>query len=94
MRAGFDYYRAIFDSIAQNQGHAQTRLCMPVLAIGGGEWLGAGMQATFEPIAEDVSGAVIDGCGHFVPEEAPERLAELLLDFFAAELGESKGPAR
>ncbi|MDQ4062252.1 MAG: alpha/beta hydrolase [Pseudomonadota bacterium] len=94
MRAGFDYYRAIFDSIAQNQGYARTKLRMPVLAIGGGEWLGAGMQATFEPIAENVSGVVIEGCGHFVPEEAPERLVELLLEFFAAELGGREGRTR
>jgi len=34
-------------------------------------------------IADDVTGAVVPDCGHFVPEEQPEALAALLLDHFA-----------
>jgi len=85
MRAGFDYYRAIFASSAQNQTYAATKLPMPVLAIGGEQWLGGAMKASFERVADDLSAAVIAGCAHFVPEEAPERLTELLLEFLAAE---------
>jgi hypothetical protein len=34
LRAGFDYYRAIPETIRQNQRRAQTPLTMPVLTVG------------------------------------------------------------
>jgi pimeloyl-ACP methyl ester carboxylesterase len=34
-------------------------------------------------IADDVTGAVVADCGHFVPEERPDELAALLLRHFA-----------
>jgi pimeloyl-ACP methyl ester carboxylesterase len=86
MRAGFDYYRAIFASSAQNQAYAAKKLPMPVLAVGGEQWLGGAMRASFERVADDLSAAVIAGCAHFVPEEAPERLTELLLGFLAGDV--------
>jgi len=63
------------------------RLKMPVLAVGGGreEARGRGSEpeASLKLIADDVTGAVVPDCGHFVPEEQPEALAALLLDHFA-----------
>jgi microsomal epoxide hydrolase len=85
MSAGLAYYRAIFDDIAQNREHARTKLRVPVLAIGGAQWLGDTMRASFEPVAEHVTSVSIPDCGHFVPEEAPERAAELILEFLARE---------
>ena len=35
MRAGFEYYRAIFNDIDHNKENAKTKLKMPVLALGG-----------------------------------------------------------
>jgi pimeloyl-ACP methyl ester carboxylesterase len=35
----------------------------------------------FEPYADDMRLQVIPGCGHFIAEEAPDTLVELLLDF-------------
>ena len=37
----------------------------------------------FEPYADDMRLEVIPGCGHFIPEEAPGALVELLLEFMA-----------
>jgi microsomal epoxide hydrolase len=85
MRAGLAYYRAIFDDIARNREHARTKLRLPVLAIGGAQWLGGTMRASFELVAERVTSESIENCGHFVPEEAPERAAELILGFLARE---------
>ncbi|MGY2390944.1 alpha/beta fold hydrolase, partial [Pseudomonas sp. SDO528_S397] len=34
LRAGFDYYRAIPETIRQNQRRAKTALTMPVLTVG------------------------------------------------------------
>lgn len=88
MKDGFAYYRAIFTSAAQNRALAKSRLKMPVLAIGGGLWLGDAMRAMFATVADDVRGAVIENCGHYVPEEAPQALADLILEFFASAGGD------
>jgi pimeloyl-ACP methyl ester carboxylesterase len=80
---GLGFYRAIFDSIAQNRATASTPLTMPVLAIGGEAGLGAAMRASFERAAAQLSGAVIPACGHYVPEESPEALLALLEPFLA-----------
>ncbi len=81
MQSGFEYYRAIFDSIAQNRETAAKKLSMPVLAIGGEQWLGLLMQRMVEPIADNLRTEVIAGSGHFVPEEAPEAVVRLLQAF-------------
>ncbi len=36
MRAGFEYYRAFPEDAIQNQNYSQTKLPMPVLALGAG----------------------------------------------------------
>ena len=81
MSRGFAYYRAIFDSIAQNQATAATKLPMPVLAAGGAHWLGPLMEAMVAPVARDMRVKIVANSGHFVPEEAPAALAGLLGDF-------------
>ena len=89
LRAGFAFYRNIPNDIADNRALLASglRLQMPVLAVGGarGEARGRGSEpaASLEAIADDVTGAVVDDCGHFVPEERPEALAALLLAHFA-----------
>ena len=81
MQSGFAYYRAIFDSIAQNRETASKKLPMPVLAVGGKEWLGPLMRSMVEPVASDLRVEVIADCGHFVPEEVPEALVTVLQAF-------------
>ena len=81
MSRGFAYYRAIFDSIAQNQATAAAKLPMPVLAVGGAQWLGPLMEAMVAPVAGDLRVEIIANCGHFVPEEAPAALAGSLREF-------------
>jgi pimeloyl-ACP methyl ester carboxylesterase len=34
-----------------------------------------------EQVATDVTGGVLDGVGHWVPEEDPDRLSEAILSF-------------
>jgi pimeloyl-ACP methyl ester carboxylesterase len=81
---GMGYYRSIFGSIEQNRATASTKLTMPVLAIGGGSSLGGAMAKSTAQAAESVRGAVIDSCGHYVPEERPEELLGILLPFSLA----------
>jgi pimeloyl-ACP methyl ester carboxylesterase len=78
---GMGYYRSIFDSIEQNSVTASAPLTMPVLAIGGASSLGEGMAKSVAQVAEHVQGAVVENCGHYVPEERPEELLAILLPF-------------
>jgi len=88
LRAGFAYYRNIPHDMDDNRRLAASgfRLPMPVLAVGGGraEARGRGSEPeeSLKMIADDVRGAVIADCGHFVPEERPAALAALLLEHF------------
>jgi pimeloyl-ACP methyl ester carboxylesterase len=90
MRAGFNYYRAMVEDAKVNAAQLATgfRLPMPVLAIGGGvsyphgRGRGADVEASMRRVATKVEGHVIAESGHFVPEEAPEEVARLLLGFF------------
>ena len=57
---------------------AQT-LGMPVLAIGGGS--AEFTPATIRQVATDVTAVLLNGIGHYVAMEAPDRLAETLIPF-------------
>ena len=86
MRAGFSYYRATPQDMLDNQAFiAEGKLTMPVLGLGGGESFGRRelVLESLSRVADNVSGGVIDNCGHFIPEEAPDVLLEALHDFFA-----------
>ncbi len=85
MRAGFAYYRAIPRDEADNRDAiAKGKLEMPVLALGGGLTFGRRELAleSMRRVASNVSGGVIEHCGHFLPEEATDLVAEALLEFF------------
>jgi pimeloyl-ACP methyl ester carboxylesterase len=81
---GMGYYRAVFESMAQNKASAATALTMPVLAIGGAAGMGAAMAAAAGRVARHVEAAVIDDCGHYIPEEQPAALLTVLLPFCQA----------
>lgn len=82
MAAGFAYYRAVFQDIAQNQIHAQTPLSMPVLALGGEKATGERLFQTIAKVAPTAEGGAIPNCGHYIPEECPQELCDRLLAFF------------
>jgi pimeloyl-ACP methyl ester carboxylesterase len=83
MRASRGFYRDVFVSSAQNMEAAATKLTIPVLALGAAPF---GTRDTplrdMRAVAEDVRGAVVEPCGHFIAEERPDWLAEQLLGFF------------
>lgn len=86
MRGSLGLYRTVFESAEQNKEYAKNKLKMPVLVLGASHGLGTRPIKAMEAVAENVRGLVIENCGHFVPEEAPEFLVEQLLNF----LGEDK----
>jgi len=83
LRGSFGWYRAVETTIAQNEQRTARRLTMPVLAIGAqystGDTVGAGMKL----VADDVQTLVIPGVGHWLAEEAPEKLLAALTAFLA-----------
>lgn len=85
LRAGLAYYRAAALSARQNRELGQRgKLTMPVLALSADQGSIPDMAAPLAAFADDVRGATIAHCGHFMPEEQPEAVARELLAFFAA----------
>ncbi|MBG7702360.1 alpha/beta hydrolase [Streptomyces sp. MC1] len=82
LRASFEYYRTL-DTSAQHalRWRDEGPLSIPVLAIGGRYSTGTMPEETMRLVATDVTGLVIPGAGHFLPEEAPDTLANAVLDF-------------
>lgn len=89
LRAVTGYYQSAFslDGIAANRLRAETRLDIPLLALGAERGVGEYMVSALQKLATDVRGDVVRNAGHYLPEEAANRIADELVDF----LGESQG---
>lgn len=81
MAAGFGYYRAFAQDAKDNQARAQPRLAIPVLAVGGEHGLAGFTGETARRIADDVDEVILPACGHFVYDERPEQLAQVMSGF-------------
>jgi pimeloyl-ACP methyl ester carboxylesterase len=73
-------YRSLLSEGEEIRALAAKPLSLPLLAVGGGS--GAFTTSTFEQVATNVTPASIEGIGHYVAMEAPDRLAEAMLAFF------------
>jgi pimeloyl-ACP methyl ester carboxylesterase len=82
MRAGFEYYRALFDDIKQNKEYSRVKLPMPVLALGGKCSFGTAALDSMRLLATDVRGGIVPDSGHWIPEEQPHFLVDQLFKFF------------
>jgi pimeloyl-ACP methyl ester carboxylesterase len=82
LRAAFNLYRAFWQDAEDNKCFGETKLAMPVLAIGGEMSLGRTLEQSLGPLTTNLHGLVFEQCGHFIPDEQPERLARDLLRFF------------
>jgi pimeloyl-ACP methyl ester carboxylesterase len=83
LRAGFEYYRAIFEDAKQNKEYAKEKLLdMPILTIGGEAGLGNLTTTSFQKVANNVTGITLPNTGHFIPEERPTFLTKQILEFF------------
>ncbi|MDW0197731.1 MAG: alpha/beta hydrolase [Nitrososphaeraceae archaeon] len=84
LRAGFEYYRAVFEDAKQNKEYAKVKLDMPILTIGGEQGIGNLTTATFQMVANNVTGITFPNTGHFIPEESPNLLVKEILNFLSA----------
>lgn len=80
LRAMFEIYRATLQDAEQNHASAETKITMPVLAVGGEKFIGADNERQMKEVATDVRGVVLPW-GHQLAEECPELLAEAYLSF-------------
>ena len=83
LRCAFSYYRSLPASAAQiAEAVAATRLTVPTLAIGSRP-VGPALERQLLPIADDLTGHLIDHCGHIIPQHRPDALLALLEPFLA-----------
>jgi pimeloyl-ACP methyl ester carboxylesterase len=81
LRAGFDWFRAFGQDVADNAGYRSRKLPMPVLAVGARASLGEQVAEQVRRYADTVTGEVIEDSGHWLFEERPAELSALLLPF-------------
>ena len=82
IKRSLTYYRNVFKTIDYNKVNAQTKLTIPVLALGGEHSFGLYPLESMKTVAENVSGGVIPDCGHYIAEEQPGLLLERLISYF------------
>jgi pimeloyl-ACP methyl ester carboxylesterase len=83
MHAGAEYYRNIPKDAQENQALAQNKLSMPVLAVGGEHSMANLPADKLAPLATQVRGVVVPKVSHFLAEEDPQGVTNLVLDFLA-----------
>lgn len=77
-------YRVAFTTIAQTTPLQESKVKVPVVAMGGERGLGARVGRFVSMIASEVRSLVLAGCGHFIPEERPDAVVEQVLRLTAS----------
>lgn len=85
MRAAFAQFLAIRKDAEDNAVAVQTKLTMPVLAIGGEKSFGAMEAVVMRNAATQVTELVVPGAGHWLMEEAPDLTVRAIQEFLARE---------
>ncbi|MCP9775918.1 alpha/beta hydrolase [Cyanobium sp. HWJ4-Hawea] len=78
MTAGFNFYRAVEANRAFAEAHREHRFERPLVVYGGEKATADNFLRSLQACDPAVSGGVLPGCGHYLPEEAPEAVAELI----------------
>ncbi len=81
MRAGWAYFVSFQQAAKDFTQLSQTKLTMPVLAIGGEKASGAVLAAQMKLVAADVTVVVLKDTGHWLMEERPKETMDALLKF-------------
>jgi len=81
MRAGFEVFRAFEQDAKDFAGFAQTPLPMPMLVLTGEKASGEFLIQQGRLVANTVEGVVVPGSGHWLMEEAPDKVIPKLVEF-------------
>jgi pimeloyl-ACP methyl ester carboxylesterase len=81
MRAGWAYFVSFQQAARDFAQLSQTRLTMPVLAIGGEKSLGVVLGQQMKLVASNVTVVILKDTGHWVLEENPRETTGALLKF-------------
>jgi len=84
MRAGFAQFTAFSQDAKDNKLFEQTKLLMPVLAVGGEKSFGALQAVIMRHVATNVQEAVVSGSGHWLMEERPVETVASIRSFLEA----------
>jgi pimeloyl-ACP methyl ester carboxylesterase len=82
LRAGINYYAAVWQDMADHKETARTKLSIPILALGGECSYGEKVFEAWRSLADDVRGGSIKHAGHWALDENPAEVARLVLEFF------------
>ena len=83
MRASFAQFQSIRKDAEDNAVSMNTKLTMPVLAIGGEKSFGANEAAVMRNAATNVTELVVPGAGHWLMEEATATTVKAVQGFLA-----------
>src|SRR6201993_429477 len=81
MRAGFAQFAAFSQDAKDNKVFEQTKLTMPVMAVGGGKSFGALQAVIMRHVATNVQEAVVPRSGDWLMEESPAYTVSLVRRF-------------
>ena len=81
MRAGWAYFVSFQQAAKDFVQLSQTKLTIPVLAIGGEKSLGEALAQQMKLVASNVTVVVLKDTGHWVLEEQPKETLEALQKF-------------
>jgi pimeloyl-ACP methyl ester carboxylesterase len=83
MHSGFEQFHAFDQDAIDNRAMlaARGKLQMPVLALGGEKSFGPQMAEVMRAGADNVTGSIVPGSGHWIMEENPEATVKLVRDF-------------
>ncbi len=81
MRAGWAYFVSFQQAAKDFAELSQTKLTMPVLAIGGEKANGALLGEQMKIVASDARVVVLKNTGHWVVEEQPKETTDVLMKF-------------
>jgi len=81
MRSGWAYFVSFQQAAKDFSKFSQTKLTMPVLAVGGEKANGALLGQQMKIVASDATVIVLKNTGHWVIEERPKETTDALMKF-------------